>query len=61
MHGNHAENKSIAVMDKKEAIDKVKAYQVLVKEYFPVEKVYLCRSHAKDSFLCFQQCQIKKT
>ncbi|KAA6336661.1 hypothetical protein EZS27_015196 [termite gut metagenome] len=37
-------------MDKREVIDKVKAYKVLVKEYFPVEKVYLFGSYAKGSF-----------
>ncbi|KAA6337959.1 hypothetical protein EZS27_013991 [termite gut metagenome] len=37
-------------MDKREAIDKVKTYKALVKEYFPVEKVYLFGSYAKDSF-----------
>ncbi|KAA6343280.1 hypothetical protein EZS27_009036 [termite gut metagenome] len=42
--------KALQQWDKREAIDKVKAYKVLVKEYFPVEKVYLFGSYAKDSF-----------
>ncbi|KAA6342067.1 hypothetical protein EZS27_010168 [termite gut metagenome] len=34
-----------------QTIEKVfKAYKALVKEYFPVEKVYLFGSYAKDSF-----------
>ncbi len=34
-------------MDKREAIDKVKEYRLLLKNYFPVEKVYLFGSYAK--------------
>jgi uncharacterized protein len=37
-------------MDKREAINKVKAYSILVKDNFKVEKVYLFGSYAKDTF-----------
>jgi predicted nucleotidyltransferase len=36
-------------MDKGEAIDKVKEYKLLLKNYFPLEKVYLFGSYAKDT------------
>jgi predicted nucleotidyltransferase len=36
-------------MDKKEAIIKVKEYSLLLKDYFPFEKVYLFGSHAKNT------------
>ena len=36
-------------MDKKEAIIKVKEYSLLLKDYFPFEKVYLFGSYAKNT------------
>ncbi len=36
-------------MDKSEAINKVKAYRLLLKEYFPLENVYLFGSYAKNT------------
>ena len=36
-------------MDKNEAIIKVKEYSLLLKQYFPLEKVYLFGSYAKNS------------
>lgn len=36
-------------MDKREAIKKVKAYMVLLKDYFPLENVYLFGSYAKGT------------
>ncbi len=36
-------------MDKREAIDKVKEYKLLLKNYFPLEKVYLFGSYAKNT------------
>ena len=36
-------------MDKREAIDKVKEYRLLLENYFPLEKVYLFGSYAKDT------------
>jgi len=36
-------------MDKKEAIEKVKAYKTLLKDYFPIESVYLFGSYAKNT------------
>jgi uncharacterized protein len=39
----------ITNMDKEEAIDKVKEYKLLLKNYFPLEKVYLFGSYAKDT------------
>lgn len=36
-------------MDKREAIDKVKEYKLLLRNYFPLEKVYLFGSYAKDT------------
>lgn len=36
-------------MDKKEAIEKVKAYKVLLNQYFQVENVYLFGSYAKNT------------
>ena len=36
-------------MDKREAINKVKAYRLLVQDHFPVEKVYLFGSYAKNT------------
>jgi len=36
-------------MDKREAIDKVKAYKNLLKDFIPVEKVYLFGSYAKET------------
>jgi predicted nucleotidyltransferase len=37
-------------MDKREAIIKVREYSILLKNYFPLEKVYLFGSYAKDSY-----------
>jgi len=37
-------------MDKREAIIKVREYSLLLKNYFPLEKVYLFGSYAKDSY-----------
>jgi len=37
-------------MDKREAIIKVRAYSHLLKNYIPLEKVYLFGSYAKDSY-----------
>ncbi|RPH32488.1 MAG: nucleotidyltransferase domain-containing protein [Bacteroidales bacterium] len=36
-------------MDKSEAINKVKDYSILLKKYFPLEKVYLFGSYAKNT------------
>jgi uncharacterized protein len=36
-------------MDKREAINKVKEYRLLLKNYFPLEKVYLFGSYAKNT------------
>ncbi len=36
-------------MDKREAIDKVKAYKNLLKDFIPFEKVYLFGSYAKET------------
>lgn len=36
-------------MDKSEAIIKVKEYSLLLKNYFPFEKVYLFGSYAKNT------------
>ena len=35
-------------MDKTEAINKVKAYSMLLKQYMPYEQMYLFGSYAKD-------------
>jgi uncharacterized protein len=37
-------------MDKREAIKKVKAYRLLLNEYFKLEKVYLFGSYAKGNY-----------
>jgi len=37
-------------MDKREAIIIVREYSLLLKNYFPLEKVYLFGSYAKDSY-----------
>lgn len=36
-------------MDKKEAINKVKNYKLLLQDYFQLEKVYLFGSYAKNT------------
>ena len=36
-------------MDKREAIDKVRAYKLLLLNYFPLEKVYLFGSYANNT------------
>ena len=36
-------------MDKGEAINKVKEYAILLKKYFPLEKVYLFGSYARNT------------
>ena len=36
-------------MDKREAINKVKAYRLLLKDYFQLENVYLFGSYAKNT------------
>jgi predicted nucleotidyltransferase len=36
-------------MDKREAINKVKEYKLLLKNYFPIEKVYLFGSYARNT------------
>lgn len=37
-------------MDKREAIDKVKEYSILLRNHFPFDKVYLFGSYAKNTF-----------
>ena len=37
-------------MDKREAINKVKEYSILLRNHFPLEKVYLFGSYAKNTF-----------
>jgi|SRR5690554_95228 predicted nucleotidyltransferase len=37
-------------MDKEEAIKKVKAYRLLLNEYFQLENVYLFGSYAKNTY-----------
>lgn len=37
-------------MDKREAIYKAKEYRLLLKNYFPLEKVYLFGSYPKDTY-----------
>lgn len=37
-------------MDKKEAINKVKEYSILLRNHFPLEKVYLFGSYAKNTY-----------
>ncbi len=37
-------------MDKGEVINKVRAYSLLLRNYFPLEKVYLFGSYAKDTY-----------
>jgi predicted nucleotidyltransferase len=37
-------------MDKTEVIIKVREYSLLLKNYFPLEKVYLFGSYARDSY-----------
>lgn len=37
-------------MDKREAIIKVREYSLLLRNYFPLEKVYLFGSYAKDTY-----------
>jgi uncharacterized protein len=37
-------------MDKREAINKVRAYRLLLKDYFKIENVYLFGSYARDTF-----------
>jgi uncharacterized protein len=36
-------------MDKTEAINKAKRYRLLVKDYFPIEKMYLFGSYARNT------------
>lgn len=36
-------------MDKAEAIDKIRQYRFLLKDYFDVDKVYLFGSYAKET------------
>jgi len=37
-------------MDKREAINKVKAYSHLLKDYFQIENIYLFGSYARDTY-----------
>ncbi len=37
-------------MDKREALIKVKEYSLLLRNYFPLEKVYLFGSYAKNTY-----------
>ena len=37
-------------MDKNEAIDKVKAYSLLLRKHFPFERIYLFGSYATNSY-----------
>ena len=37
-------------MDKRDAINKVKEYSLLLRNHFPFEKVYLFGSYAKNSY-----------
>lgn len=50
MHRNTENDQRIAPMDKREAIIKVREYSRLLKNYFPLEKVYLFGSYAKDTY-----------
>jgi predicted nucleotidyltransferase len=38
-------------MDKREAINKVKEYSILLRNHFVLEKVYLFGSYAKNTYL----------
>jgi predicted nucleotidyltransferase len=37
-------------MDKREAIEKVRAYKSLLKKHIPFEKIYIFGSYAKDTY-----------
>ena len=37
-------------MDKREAIEKVKAYKSLLKKHIPFEKIYIFGSYTKDTY-----------
>lgn len=49
MHGNNPAHKRIATMDKREAINKVRQYKLLLGKHFDLESVYLFGSYAKDT------------
>ena len=49
MYGINQENKRDSGMDKNEVIDIVKAYKLLLKNYFKLEEVYLFGSYTKNN------------
>src|ERR1035437_7064211 len=49
MQRDSEKHKRITAMDKSEAIIKVKEYSLLLKKHFPLEKVYLFGSYAKNT------------
>ena len=46
---NFEKHKRIKNIDKREAINKVKEYKLLLKNHFLLEKIYLCGSYAKNT------------
>ena len=49
MFRDFQKHKGFTIMDKGEAIEKVKEYKLLLKKHFPIEKVYLFGSFAKNT------------
>lgn len=50
MHRNYSKNKRDSIVDKNEVIEKVRAYKILLKDYFDMNSVYLFGSYAKDTY-----------
>jgi predicted nucleotidyltransferase len=50
MQGDYFLNQRTSKMDKKGAIEKVKAYKSLLKKHIPLEKIYMFGSYAKDKY-----------
>ena len=50
MHRNYSGNSETSEMDKGEVINLVKAYRLLLYDYFHPEKVYLFGSYARNTY-----------
>ena len=50
MQGDYFSNQRTSKMDKREALEKVKAYKSLLIKHIPLEKIYIFGSYAKDTY-----------
>lgn len=50
MYSNYSKNERDSIVDKTEAIEKVKAYKILLKDHFNMNSLYLFGSYANNTY-----------